>query len=47
MSVNHITYVLRDNVNINFFNSKKKKQSRNFFKSKKLFFYRIAMQKLV
>ena len=38
---------LCDRADIHFLNSKKKKQSRNFIKSKKLFFDRIAMHKFV
>ena len=47
ISVNHIAHVLGDRANIYFFNSKKKKQSRDFFESKKLFFDRIAKHKFV
>ena len=43
ISVSHITYVLYDCADIYFYNSKKKKQSWNFLKLKKLFFGRIAM----
>ena len=38
ISVSDITYILCDFAEIHFINLKKKKQSRNFFKSKKLFF---------
>ena len=45
--MNHITYVLCDFADIHVFVSNEKKQSRNFFTSKKFFFNRIAMYKFV